>query len=262
MCKLNFSCFLLLLVVTTACSREGEAPGPGLPAEPDLKTGLVLHYDFTDGAKDVSDNGNHGVVIGHPVVVQIDSTNDAALHLNKIDGNNGCNQAGGEYVELPELGAVWAKGFTIVARVQFEENRNYERIFDMGNGLGERNGQNVTLSRLEDTNDLSLTSWINDDSTLNRTQGRVTAPNVIKNGTIQEFAATISPEGVMKIYVDGEKLAERNDGHPVKNIKRVRNFIGHSNYCYLDPDFKGLIDDLKIYNEVLVEEEVKELYFQ
>ena len=123
-------------------------------------------------------------------------------------------------------------------------------------------GLNVTFSRLKETNDLDLTSWINSDSTFSRTNGRVVAREVIKNGELQEFAATISPAGVMKIFVGGVKVAQRNDGHPVLNIRRELNYIGHSSYCYLDPDLKGLIDDVKIYNEALSEEEIKELYVQ
>ncbi|WP_017730170.1 LamG domain-containing protein [Nafulsella turpanensis] len=255
----------LFVAVFSACNTEGEIPGPtGQEKEPEPtpEGGLLLHYDFTDGATDLSENGYDGKIIGDPGIVQNELVEGSALRLNETEGNNGCNQPGGDYIKLPELGEVWAAGFTIVARVQFEENRSYERIFDMGNGLGERNGRNVTLSRLEETNDLALTSWINADSTLNREKGRLIAPDVIVNGELQQFAATIDPEGVMKIFVDGEKVAQRNDGHPVLDIKRVRNYIGHSNYCYLDPDFKGLIDDIKIYNKTLTEEEIKELYIQ
>ena len=256
----RFFIFFIFAAALAACTSEGEAPDPLTGSDPE--GGLLLHYDFSNGATDISENGHDGRIVGDPAVVQPEKGEGSALWLNETDDNNGCDQLGGDYVEVPTLGAVWAKGFTVVARVKFEENRHYERVFDMGNGLGERNGKNVTLSRLKETNDLALTSWISDDSTLNREQGRLVAPNVIVNGKLQEFAATIHPDGVMKIFVDGEKVAQRNDGHSVINIKRVRNYIGHSNYCYLDPDFKGLVDDIKIYNETLTEEEIKELYIQ
>lgn len=256
----QFFLFFLFAGLVSGCSTEGEAPDPDLGYDPN--GGLLLHYDFSDGATDLSNNGNDGLIAGDPSVKRPEEAVGAALYFNETDENNGCDQLGGDYVEIPTLGEVWEKGFTIVARVQFEEVRHYERIFDMGNGLGETNGLNVTFSRLKETNDLALTSWINSDSAFNRKGGRVVAQDVIKNGQLQEFAATISPEGEMKIFVDGEKVAQRNDGHPVLNVRRERNYIGHSSYCYLDPDFKGLVDDVKIYNETLSEEEIKELFLQ
>ncbi len=254
-----FNFFLPLLVFSIAlqsCKGTPEAPEPEEGYNP--AGGLLLHYDFADGATDKGEHKYDGQIFGSPK--QTEGRTDAALFLNEQDGDNGCDQLGGQYVQLPQIGPVWEKGFTIAAWVEFKEVRNYERIFDMGNGLGETSGHNVTFSRLKETNDLAITSWINADSAYNRINGRLVAKGVIVNGELQHYAATISPEGAMKIFVNGIKVAERPDGHEVLNISRERNYLGHSSYCYLDPDLKGVVDDFRLYNKPLSEKEIKELY--
>lgn len=250
---------VLLLVAVVAlifsCKRD-DIQDPELEFKP--AGGLLLHYDFSGNALDRSEHAYNGKIIGSPK--SVDGLADRALLLNEVDGNNGCNQLGGEYVQMPIIGKVWEKGFSVAAWIEFQENRNYERILDMGNGLGETNGRNITFSRDKETNDLVLTSWINSDSVYNRIHGRLVAKNAIVNGELQHYVATISPEGIMRIFVNGDKVAERTDGHAVLNIVRERNYIGHSSYCYLDPDLKGIIDDFRIYNVDLTEQEIKELY--
>lgn len=239
---------------------SGEEPGEGQEEAPkyDPNGGILAYYDFSDDVTDKGGNEYHATIVGEPAFVE--GHEGKALYLNETDGTNSCDQLGGQYVKLPAFREVWEKGFTISAWVEFKENRRYERIFDMGNGLGETNGRNVTFSRLEDTDDLVLTSWVNSDPEFNRIHGRVVAEGVIENGKMQHYAATISPEGVMKIFVNGEKVAERTDGNPVLNVYREKNYIGHSSYCYLDPDLKGIIDEVRIYNTALSEQEILDLF--
>lgn len=266
------SILLLLLVATTgffsACQKDDPDPStpPLAPPEKakkgeanfDPNGGILAYYDFSGTSTDKGGQNNNAKVIGEPGYVE--GPKGTALYLNETDGLNSCEQIGGQYIQLPSFGELWEKGFTISGWVEFKENRSFERIFDMGNGLGETNGMNVTYSRLEDTDDLVLTSWINSDPEYNRINGRLVAEGVIVNGTMQHYAASISPEGVMKIFVNGKKVAERTDGNPVLNVYREKNYIGHSSYCYLDPDLKGIIDEIRIYNTVLSEEEIQNLH--
>jgi hypothetical protein len=260
MLKSNFLNFLFsllaIIIVLQACERGTSVPEPVEGYNP--AGSLLLHYDFVNGATDKGEYEYDGKIVGAPE--KVDGRMDAALFLNETDGDNGCDQLGGQYVQLPLIGAVWEKGFSIAAWVEFKEIRNYERIFDMGNGLGETSGHNVTFSRLKETNDLAITSWVNADSTYNRINGRLVAKNAIVNGELQHYAATVSPEGTMRIFVNGIKVAERTDGNEVLNISRERNYLGHSSYCYIDPDLKGVVDDFRLYNKPLSEQEVKDLY--
>lgn len=180
--------------------------------------------------------------------------------FNATDDTTECGHPGGDYVKLGKIGAIWEDGFTVVSWVKFEENRLYERIIDLGNGRGDDGGLNVTFARYETSNSLVLTSWINDNPDINKTTGRLIAEDAIVNGEMHFYAATISPEGEMKIYVDGQLVAEKADGHPVENVERSENYIGRSNWCEEDPDFKGEIDDVKLYPAVLSAEQIAALY--
>ncbi|MCA6074603.1 LamG domain-containing protein [Fulvivirga sedimenti] len=180
--------------------------------------------------------------------------------FNQASDLPGCEESPSSYMTIDSIGPIWNDGFSVVAIVEFSENRYFERIIDFGNGPGEQEGFNVTLSRLQESNSLAFTSWINSDSLLNRTRGRVVAADVIENGQPMFIAGTISENGVMAIYVDGVRINRKSNGHPVINIPRTSNFIGRSNWCDEDPDFKGRIETLMIFNKDLSSNEVTALY--
>lgn len=179
--------------------------------------------------------------------------------FSQVSGLPGCEEEPSSYIRIDSIGPIFGNGFSVAAMVQFEENRYYERVIDFGNGEGENNGLNVTLSRLQTSSDIAFTSWIDSDSLLNRTRGRVVARDVIQNGIPILVVGTISPSGVMGLYVDGV-LINSKAGHPVINVPRVSNYIGRSNWCDEDPDFKGRIELLYIFNRDLSRREVESLY--
>ncbi len=63
----------------------------------------------------------------------------------------------------------------------------------------------------------------------------------------------------MRIYVNGIMVAEKK-GNPVMNVPRVNNFIGRSTWCWFDPDFKGFLDEVRIYNRALSASEIQTLF--
>jgi hypothetical protein len=180
--------------------------------------------------------------------------------FNQVSDKPGCSEEPSSYIQIDSLGPIWQEGFSVAAYVTFEEPRLFERIVDFGNGEGDQGGLNITLSRIGVRDDIGLTSWINSDSILNRSQGRVVAFNVIEDGTPMFVVGTISPEGVMTIYVDGVQVNRKVNGHPVMNVARTSNFIGRSNWCLRDPDFKGTMDALYIFNRELSAREATALY--
>ena len=72
--------------------------------------------------------------------------------------------------------------------------------------------------------------------------------HAIENGKLQFLVGTVDKNGRMAIYKDGILIAEKDDGQPIVNVKRSSNFLAHSNYCKEDPDFKGILDDVRVYN--------------
>lgn len=241
---------LALAVLIAGCSEEDDPSAD--PGEEEIVDPPTPSLSF---ATPSDSTGIPFEVIGDPEV------NGTKYTFNMVDEDNGCGMPGGDYIQLDTLEPMWDNGFAVAAWVEFrDEERYYERIIDFGNGWGENGGMNVTLSRLARSSDLALTSWIDSDSLTNREKGRLIARDVIVNGETLFYAATISPTGEMKLYVNGEIVAEKADGHPVANVARNQNFIGHSNWCQEDYDFKGSVDGMYIYNRAITSEEVRALY--
>ena len=193
----------------------------------------------------MSSNELDGEIHGSPKCVK--GAKGKALYFNAIDRDNGCGQPGGDYIAISPIGKIWNRGITICSWVKFEENRRWEKIVDLGRTNGEKGGYNVVFGRLADTNRIDLESWINSDGYYNRSIGRLTYPGIV-NGKWQFFCAVIdNKSNKMKIYIDGQLKAEKT-GNGIANVERTRNFIGHSNWCFNDPDFKGAIDEFRIYN--------------
>jgi len=230
--------------------------------EPVFRNGLVAHWSFDDcTAKDGSGNGYSGTIHGHPVCVNGVRGKSLALNL-KAEGENGCGQKGGDFISIPALGGIWDRGITVCAWAKFTEPRFFERIVDLGGGSGEEGGYPVFLGRLETTDQIVLESWVNEDGSLNRSRGRLANP-AITEGKFRFYCGVIEnlggDRGLMELFVDGKPIAKK-EGNGVKNAVRARNFIGHSNWCFNDPDFKGVIDEVYLFNRPLTEGEIRELY--
>ena len=230
--------------------------------EKEFKNGLVAHWSFDDcTARDTSGNGYDGKIHGKPVCVR--GVRGKALAFNmKDEGDNGCGQKGGDYISIPAIGGVWEKGITVCAWAEFTRPRFFERIVDLGGGSGEEGGYPVFLGRLGRSEEIVLESWISADGDLNRSRGRLSYP-AIKEGRFRFYCGVIKNEGrdrgLMELFVDGKPVA-RKEGNGVKNVVRAKNFIGHSNWCFNDPDFKGVIDEVYLFNRPLTAREIEELY--
>ncbi len=220
---------------------------------------LIGYYSFCNcNANDNSGNNHHGILTGSPECIP--GQRGEGFLFNQTPGANGCGQSGGEYVQLPPFGAIWANGFTVCAWVRFDNVSYYERIIDFGNGSGDSGGLPIWFGREGSSNNLTLESWISSNAGTNRSIGRLVAPNAITNGSIEYYCATISGD-TMRIYVNGVLKAQKN-GHPILNVPRSNNFLGRSNWCFADPDFKGFMDEVRIYNRALSESEINALYVE
>jgi len=240
----------LLLVLIAAISAD-------LCSAQDLSAGLVAYYSFCGcTAVDHSGNDNDATLVGNPLCR--DGIKGQGFQLNTSPGVNDCGRSGGDYIRLPVLESIWDGGFSVCAWVQYENVANYERIIDIGNGMGDSGGLPLWFGREGNSDNLTLESWVDADPNTNRSTGRLIAENVITNGQIEFYCATID-DRTMRIYVNGELVAEK-EGHPIRNVRRTENFIGRSNWCEADPDLKGFIDEVRLYNRPLSAEEIRLLY--
>lgn len=232
---------------------------PAIVVSQNITDSLVAHYSFCDcTATDISGNGRHGTIAGSPQCINGNRGKGLLLNQNgAIDPN--CGTPGGEHVKLPALNAIWEKGITICAWVKFDFENFYERIVDFSNGtIGDLDGVVLWFGRENVSNDLAIESWISEDFTQARTTGKLLAPNAIVNGVLQHYAVTIQGD-TMRLYVNGTMVAEKK-GNPVRNVPRSSNYIGKSTWCGFDPDLKGFIDEVRIYNRGLSPAEIMMVY--
>jgi gliding motility-associated-like protein len=231
-------------------------PDGSLKAQ-NITNGLAGYYTFCDcTGKDYSGNQRHATISGSPQCIR--GILDYGFLLNQIPVINQCGQPGGQYIALPAIDPIWSAGFSVAAWVRFDELKNFERIIDLSNGNGEAGGLPIWFGREGNSNNLTLESWINTDGVQARAIGRLVAVDAISNGSIEYYCATISGD-TMRIYVNAVLKAERV-GNPIANVRRINNNIGRSAWCMADPDFKGFIDEVRIYNRPLSSSEIAALY--
>lgn len=158
---------------------------------------------------------------------------------------------GGEYVSLPTFPAVWINGFTGCVWASFQnDDRRWERLFDIGNGQG---ADNILIQRYQTTTTPQFYSFIGSSAS------EINAPSAIVNNVFKLYCGTI--DGVaqkLRIYVDGVKIIEGNGNY--NNVTRVSNFIGRSNWPGATDDFRGIIDDVRFYSRTLTDTEILQLY--
>lgn len=197
-------------------------------------------FDQTTGfvVPDVSGHGNDGFVSATPTF-----TSGILGGAASFDGNTG-------YIQLPEGLSEWSSGFSAVVWVYPTGTRQASRLFDFGNA---NMRDHILMARSSYSNDLFVSVI-----TQTGTQETVTAEDAISFEKWQCFAMTINPTGDVDIYKNGIRIKE---GHmtPPRNILRQENYIGKSGYAR-HQYFKGLIDEIAVYNRVLNEEELLQMY--
>jgi hypothetical protein len=239
--------FLLLPVLITCFSMQ-------VSAQVNLQQGLVAYYPFNGNANDESGNGNHGVVYGATLSEDRFGNGSSAYYM---DGN--------DYINIGQLSqlnnadgitiSVWVKRFTSGRKEGFigkwnsgEYSNNVFLIYN-----GEQSGvnkpcfcfqaKNTPARKIYSNYLLSSHEWVNIISTWNNTNG------------------------ISKIFINGQKSNEKlNDQTIGKKLNYNTSYpaiIGNwgrfwgSNYYLI-----GKIDDIRIYNRALTEQEIHTLYIE
>ena len=85
--------------------------------------------------------------------------------------------------------------------------------------------------------------------------------NVFSGIGLWDFlCVSFSNDGTLKFYKNGLSLGNyTNISMPYKKV-RTKQYLGISNHSSSDPPLKGALDDLRIYNRALTDDEVRALY--
>jgi hypothetical protein len=207
---------------------------------------LIGYWRFDEGsgaiAYDSSGNGNHATVYGatwtaktHP-----EWTYHYAL---SFDGVDDYVQSNGNIFPVPTIAHTFAMWFKL-------DNDRY-----LGDGL--ENYGLIEGSYVPDTwnhNYLYISSGY---LTYYYGTGYLSARHDFQ-ANVWYFVTIASDGGNRKLYLNGSKIAESTDGTGTSD-QLTTIVIGANKYFVAADFFKGTIDEVRIYNGVLSEEEIKKL---
>lgn len=233
----RFFVSLFLLLISSA----------SFASEIDLETGLVAHYKFDGDFNDSSGTGNHGAQQGG--VTFVEGVDGQAAYF---DGND-------DYIIVPHSDSLALnRNLTLSVRLRAEQ-RAVENCFYISNGCPVA----IFIKDSHYPNNFSLWTRFQLDSVWfqqyrSSLSGQVSFP--VEASLFSEDYITISvvrTEGEVVIYLEGEEVQRFNADYDA---------VQRSGPLYIGYDggwgygkYKGVIDDLKIYDRALSDSEVIEL---
>ena len=199
---------------------------------------LLAHWKLDNDPND-SSNGFDGVLMGDPVF-----TTGKINQALTFDGSN-------DYVEIPEGFNDFQSGLTISLWARPTAAGSAARFIDFGRGEAD---ENIFFSRTGTTNTLEY-----DVYHMNVPGGTVEAEDALTLDEWQMFVVVHDPvTTIATIYKNGVEVASGGVAIP-NNIVRTSNFIGESNWD-ADDLYAGQMDDIRIYNYPIEEDEIAALY--
>ncbi len=222
----------------------------------DISSGLVGHWTLDSDATDSSGNGNTGILAGDAAIDTSSSTNNVGPGKLTLDGS-------GDYVELSNRAASFdslTQG-TIAGWINTADTTNTQAIF----GVADK-GDPLSYSALG----IAQGKLFFDVAEAGGYLIRLDATPVIADGNWHHVAVTVDANG-NSLYIDGVKLASSQLSYTngdassteffsqVKNIDAVEIGVTGENGG-LVWDFKGLLDDIRVYDRALDSGEIAQLY--
>ena len=194
--------------------------------------GLVARYPFDDTLIDTTPQEMDAVSNSSPTYQSV----------QKREGKKSLYLEGNTYLQLPPK-AVDMEELTLCVWIYWQGGTAWQRIFDFGNGtdqylfLTPSNGSEMRLvaknggeEEILGTDRLSTYHW--------------------------KHVAVVLGKDEVTLYIDGEPVAQSQDfSIRPSDFHPMLNFIGCSQFAK-DPNFKGCIDDLRIYDYALNADEV------
>ena len=167
-----------------------------------------------------------------------------ALKLSGTDANNG------NYLEIVKEKALdsAATGLTFVATYNIQKFEDWSRVFDFGSG-----DKNYVFfcpngDGREDKNKVRAEVFNGSQVTINRVPG-------CRPDEWYHVAVTVG-ESSIKLFLNGKKIDEQS----APEWNGTIGYLGKSQYIN-DQYFNGLIDDFRVYESVLTENQIRTLYY-
>jgi len=154
-----------------------------------------------------------------------------------------------EYITLPEGIMENCSDFTIAAWVWIDTRDAWERIFDFGTGTN--TNMFLTVQSSADTLRYAITTGGGGG------EQQINGPAPLPTGSWQHVAVTLSGT-TGRLYLNGNEIASSSISiAPYLLGTTNQNYIGKSQYS--DPYLDGQVDDFRIYNYALSENDIANL---
>jgi fibronectin type 3 domain-containing protein len=189
------------------------------------REGLLAEYLFSGDATDTSGNGNDGTVNGATLTVDRFGNSESAY---SFDGS-------GDYIGAISTGQNDYDSFTISF---WAEWNGQNRVMP----IGTHNSDGSTSGYVYFYNDSVYVNFEGDGEYYN-------ANNALKANEWAHYAITNDGDGVLRIYVDGIEVDSASRQYTVHDSYRI-------GWSYSDYYFGGKIDDVRIYDRPLTEDEI------
>ncbi|MGL1888894.1 MAG: DUF5010 C-terminal domain-containing protein [Reichenbachiella sp.] len=200
-------------------------------------------------------NGNDMVIqngAGTPVAIFDGDDNslylagDATYDAVDLESNNALAFDGtDDYIQLPAMNPDYSAGITLEAWVNWSDTGAYDRIIELGNGMF---ANTIMLGNANTDDNLRLATY--DGSWTN-----VYAYNYIEIGKWIHVAASIAANNSAVLYKNGIAVATGTVILPT-TTNRTSSRIGFGNWA-TDAKFMGKLDNVRIWNDVRTESEIK-----
>ena len=154
------------------------------------------------------------------------------------------------YVQAPE-GIYFSSEFTINVWIVLRSFLGCMRIIDFGNGASSDN----IIFAFDCSNQKYSSTYITLNIFNNNRQKELTVKESILLNTWYFLTAVVNDSSVRVYYNGTFKMSGNCD--LARNITRIKNYFGKSNWAN-DPYINAKIDDFKIYNRALNENEILE----
>lgn len=216
---------------------------------PTLNEGLVANYPFNANAKDASENTNNGVVNGATLAVDRFGNDSSAY---SFDGNNDC-------INISSLSNLQYKPITYSVWIKPASLKTNVTGTEMMTILGRYFGCNP--------NPMGCLTIFNQPSGEINTMGYYTGDAYFSSGIKPQvnlwchIVYTWDSNNNAKIYINGQlvRSATYNSVSTLNTMFKIGAGLS-CNGIVDDRFFHGSIDDIRIYNRVLNENEVLSLY--
>lgn len=243
--KKLFFLFAFVLLIAACSEEEDNEPKPNEPAaeEPTTPTTLeeavVLQVPLNEGkANDEGPSSISGEIHGAVPAEDRDGNSNSALYFDGVDDYVDL----GTTIDTDDISTIslWAKFDTLSTDIDMEliSKSSYRQGMEV---LVYRGNLSFYLVGVEDNNNIGVP---------------VTSLDTAK---WYHIAAIYDREAAqMKLYINGELKA--SDRAPASITKIDRLLLGNWNYAEMPRFFQGYLDDVRLYNRPLTEEEIAEIY--